>query len=61
MSEKEEKKYLPQIYLYPYNFSMYAFLFSSFAFISWSLAIILMYYSRFYSNVDHLESTTGYL
>ena len=40
---------------------MYAFLFSSFGFIAWSLTIILLYYSRFYSNIDHIESTSGFL
>ncbi len=40
---------------------MYAFLLSSAGFVIWSLSIILMYYSRFYSNVDHIESTNGFL
>lgn len=34
---------------------------SSFAFIVWSVAIIWVYYSTFYSNINHIESTTNYL
>jgi glucan phosphoethanolaminetransferase (alkaline phosphatase superfamily) len=33
---------------------------SSFAFILWTIAIIGMYYSNFYSNINHVESTSNY-
>ncbi|GAB0174434.1 MAG: hypothetical protein HHAS10_03130 [Candidatus Altimarinota bacterium] len=36
-------------------------LISSFAFIVWSVAIIGIYYSNFYSSINHIETATGFL
>lgn len=35
-------------------------LISSFAFILWSVSIIGIYYSNFYSSINHIETATGY-
>ncbi len=39
---------------------MVSFFLSLGAFIIWVLSIIIMYYSTFYSNISHIESSSGY-
>jgi hypothetical protein len=39
---------------------MTSIFFASIPFILWTITIILIYYSTFYSNINHIESSTGY-
>lgn len=50
-----------QILCHSKFFSMTPLFFSLGAFIVWSLSIITIYYSKSYSSIDHIESTTGHM